>query len=163
MSQLNAYNNYAVPDCGYEFPEKDKHEDKASEKSILSQWKKPQQYKVLDVKYSKHLKKGGSIPSLRVEYFYSLFESFVKYVPIENPKGQFYAKKWLKEVTKENITTVDQAVELSKQSFREPISMLVNENGEYPDIIGFTYDKEIPEPVAEKNKQKLDDALGALL
>lgn len=149
------------PECGYEFPQKPKHEEKASEGSIISEFKKPETYEVVNVIYSKH-EKTGKPPSLRVDYFIDMYRRFSKWVPLENEKGKSFAEKWLKEVTVDRFETVDKALKYSEY-FRRPEKIIVDENGDYPNIIGYIYTDPMPESQKEKKEKEVDEALYNLI
>lgn len=153
------------PECGYLFPEKDKHEDSASEKSIMSKWIKPKNYDIVRVQYSKHYKQNNpsAPPSLRVDYYYSIYEKFSQWVPLESEKGQYFAKKWLKDVTNETIKDVDHALSICETAFRKPNKILVNENGKFPEIIGRLFDSDIPNLKEEENNIDIDKALESII
>lgn len=126
------------PDCGYEFPARDKHEDRASDKSILSEWKKPHEVEIIKTLYSRHSKKGKP-DSLRVDYYFSQFGHYSEWVCVEHfgyPKQK--AIQWLSNVTDEKIENVSDA--LSKcDNFKKPQKIIVDENSEYPKIVGYIF------------------------
>ena len=140
-------------DCGYEFPENDKHEKTASEEDILSRWKKPETMEVFDVIYRRH-DKVGKPPSVRVDYKVGAITSYSEWVCIEH--GGFArkkAEKWLKERTDQEIKTVDFFLEVC-HGFRKPEKIIVDENGKFPSVIGYVFkDKE----------QELNERIAALI
>jgi DNA repair protein RadD len=123
------------PDCGYVFPQKEKHDETASDADILSKWKKPEEIEITKVYYSRH-EKLGKPDSLKVEYFVSLYESYNTWVCVQH---QGFAKKkadqWIKNVTDKKINSVDEALSACDY-FRKPLKIIVNKNGKYPEIIG---------------------------
>lgn len=139
------------PECGYLFPQKDKHEDEASEANILSEWIKPEEMDIEYVEYYRH-KKTGKPDSLRVDYYVNDFLKYSKWVPLENPKGQYFSLKWLKEVTDLEINTVSDALD-NCEKFKVPSQIIVDFNEKYPKITGFIYEEKEP----EEEKYNIED------
>jgi len=127
------------PDCGYEFPEGEKHEEKASEEEILSTWKKPKTVDVKNVIYSKH-EKIGKTPSMKVSYYYDLYSSYNEWICLDHIGfAQRKAASWIKERTDEDIQTVDEAIKYfnSKNNFKEAVKIIVDVNDKFPKITGY--------------------------
>ena len=138
-------------DCGYIFPSKDKHEDKASKAEILSVWKKPEEIDIERICYWRHEKKGKP-DSLRVDYYLNQFDKYSSWICIEH--GGFAgtkAQQWLKNVTDMEINTVSDALDNCK-NFREPVKIIVDTNGKYPNITGYIFDNEIKKDIDNKTE-----------
>jgi len=133
------------PDCGYEFPERDKHEDKASEADIISKWKKPVTYDVSYVDYQVH-SKVGSPDCLRVKYYVSDLLHYDEYVcPLHQGFAQKKAKRWLdqrlpEERLDEPLYSIEDIVK-NRDKIDCPVQILVDTNGKYPQITGFLFQK----------------------
>ena len=151
------------PDCGYEFPEKDKHDETASEKDIISQRQEPREVEVTDVRYFRH-KKAGKADSMKVEYSSGLLEVYSTWVCIEHWPGgraQREAVKWLSYVTDLGIKTVDDALKHCKK-FKVPSKIIIDSNGTFDQIIGYTYQDD-DDKIVEENDDSIDSALGKLM
>lgn len=147
------------PDCGYLFEQKDKHDDKASEANILSEWKKPEEIKITKIAYNRHCKKDKP-DSFRVDYYYNMFEKYSTYVCIEH--GGFAQKKalqWLRNVTECDINSVDEALE-ECNNFRKPSKIIVDTNGKFPNITGYIFEDIEAEA---KEEEVADEALWNLM
>lgn len=133
------------PDCGYIFPQKDKHEDEASEADIISKWKKPMTYDVSYVDYQVH-SKAGSPDCLRVKYYVGDLVHYDEYVcPLHQGFAQKKAKRWLDqrlpvERLDEPLYTIEDIVK-NRDKISEPVQILVDHNGKYPQITGFLFKK----------------------
>jgi len=133
------------PDCGYIFPERDKHEDKASEADIISKWKKPVIYDVSYVDYQVH-SKAGSPDCLRVKYYVSDLLHYDEYVcPLHQGFAQKKAKRWLDqrlpvERLDEPLYSIEDIVK-NRDKIEKPVQILVDTNGKYPQITGFLFQK----------------------
>jgi DNA repair protein RadD len=152
------------PDCGYEFPEKDKHDEEASDLNVVSQWQDPEEKVVTDVKYFRH-KKAGKPDSLKVEYASGLLHNYSTWVCIEHfGRAKREAIKWLSFVTDREIETVTDALKYCKE-FKTPSKIIVDSNGRYEQIIGYTYQDEKEEEVEKDDKEdeSIDSALEKLM
>ena len=147
------------PDCGYEWPEKPKHEDNASEQSVVSEYKKPVTYEVKDVYFSKHQKKGKP-PSLRADFFTDLYNSFPIWICVEHEGfAKRKATQILSKFTVDQFDTVDEALKYA-DNFKKPTHIIVDENDEFPKIIGYIFKTdEMPESEKEKRERETDEAL----
>ena len=130
------------PDCGYLFPVSEKHEETASEEDIISVWKKPKTIEIEKVEYYRHTKRGGQ-DSLRVDYYYTMFEKYSSWICIEH---QGFAKKkafeWLRQVTNLEVNSIEDALK-NCDNFRLPSTITVDTNSKYPSITGYFYETEI--------------------
>lgn len=145
------------PDCGHIFPQKDKqkdkHDEKASNADILSKWKKPQEYEVLNTSYSRH-QKTGKPDSVRVSYYYDAYNSFNEYICLDH--GGFASKKakqWIKNRTNKDIYNVDELLE-EISNFPKPVKIVVDENDKFPKIKGYYFEEKKQEE--EKRPKFLD-------
>ncbi|MHA1342403.1 MAG: hypothetical protein ACTSQG_00325 [Promethearchaeota archaeon] len=148
------------PDCGYLFPQNDKHEEKASEADVISKWRKPEEIKIQDVYYSRHSKKDKP-DSLRVDYYHDIMSSYSTWVCL-NHEG-FARKKalqWMRNVTKLEINTVEEALEHC-ESFKKPSKIIVDLNDKYPKITGYVFDEEDEED--EEDNIDKEEALMRLM
>lgn len=147
-------------DCGYEFPEKGpNHEEVASDADVISKWKKPKEVNITKVRYERH-RKVAKPDSLRVDYY----EGFMKYSTWVCLEHQGFARKkalqWIRNVTNEDINTVEDALEYCEQ-FRQPTKIIVNLNKKFPEITGYIFDEEIKEkesiPMHKEVKEEISD------
>ena len=153
------------PDCGHVFPQKDKHEDTASEADILSKWKKPIEYTVESVNYSRHCK-AGKPDSLRVEYVCDQY-GIIKVSEWICVQHQGFAKKkaekWVSRVTDLKVDTVEEALKVCS-TFEKPIKIIVDSNGHYPSITARIFaPKKSVEQIREEKEAEFDEAVGRLM
>lgn len=133
------------PDCGYEFPQRDKHEDQASEADIISKWKKPEIYDVNYIDYQVH-QKTGKPDSLRVKYYVSDMLHYDEYVcPMHPGFAARKAKNWLDqrlpvERLDEPLYCIEDIIK-NKDKITEPVQIIVDINGKYPQITGYLFEK----------------------
>jgi DNA repair protein RadD len=134
--------------CGFEFPSKDKHDDKASQKNILSEWAAPSDYDVVLVRYSRH-EKNGSPDSLKVMYYYDAYNYYAEWVCLDHPgyAGR-KAQNWLRtriehvpEGERPDINGVDDALAYT-HVFKEPVAITVDLNEKFPRIVGYKFQEE---------------------
>jgi DNA repair protein RadD len=149
------------PDCGHVFPQKDKHEDTASEADILSKWKKPIEYTVESVNYSRH-QKAGKPDSLRVEYVcdqYGIIK-VSEWICVQHQGfARKKAEKWLKRVTDMEINTVEEALKVCSM-FEKPIKIIVDSNGHYPSITARIFaPKKSMEQIKKEKEAETQEAL----
>lgn len=132
------------PDCGYEFPQKDKHEDKASEADILSKWKKPEIYDVEYIDYSIH-QKIGKPDSLRVKYYIGDLMHYDEYVcPLHDGFAKKKALRWLElrlpiEKLDKPLYTIQDIIDHSDR-IRKVKQIIVDINGKFPQITGHIFE-----------------------
>jgi len=153
------------PDCGHVFPQKDKHEDTASEADILSRWKKPIEYTVESVNYSRHCK-AGKPDSLRVEYVCDQY-GIIKVSEWICVQHQGFAKKkaekWVSRVTDLKVDTVEEALKVCS-TFEKPIKIIVDSNGHYPSITARIFaPKKSVEQIREEKEAEIYEAVGRLM
>jgi DNA repair protein RadD len=88
------------PDCGYLWPVKPKHEDRAKEGAILSiHLPPPIRYDVTNVTYSRHVGKSGT-PTLKVDYFSGFLRVASEWVCLQHSGYAFErAAKWYHQRT----------------------------------------------------------------
>jgi DNA repair protein RadD len=133
------------PDCGYEFPRKDSHEDQASEADIISKWKKPETYDVSYIEYSVH-SKTGSPDCLRVKYYVGDLTHYDEYVcPLHQGFAAKKAKRWLDqrlpvERLDEPLYSIEDIIK-NKNKIDKPVQIIVDLNGRFPQITGFLFSK----------------------
>lgn len=159
------------PDCGYRFPEQPKHEEKASEKSVISEWKKPEEIKIAYVKYWRHEKKGKP-DSLRVDYHVGDFLKYSTWVCLDHTGyARTKALQWLRNVTDIDINSVDEALDYC-DNFKTPKKIIVDTNNKFPEITGYLFDEieenEYNETIEEekpivRETRTVDEALEQLL
>lgn len=108
------------PECGHEFPppERGNHEAQATSQGILSDQVSRSEYKVTDVWYEVHHKRGNpdAPPSMRVDYQCGFATTFSEWVCLEHtgyPRRK--AEQWWVERSNEPIpTTVEVAVDIAR-------------------------------------------------
>ena len=133
------------PDCGYEFPVKDKHDDTASEADIISKWKKPEPYDVEYIHYSIH-QKIGSPDMLRVQYYISDLYSYSEYIcPMHTGFAKKKALRWLElrlpvEDLDKPLCSIQDIID-HKDKIKQPKQIIVDLNGKYPNIIGHIFEE----------------------
>jgi DNA repair protein RadD len=154
---LIAIQALTCPDCGYEFPLPERHDDEASTENILSKWKPPVEYEVHHVTYSRHEKKDKP-DSMRVDYHIDMGTRFSEYICLDHDG---FAKKkalqWVAKRTSERIDTVDVAL-ICKELFRQPKSILVNENDKFPRIVSYIFET-AEEEAARKEAERIADEM----
>ena len=105
-----------------------------------SKWKKPKNVEILHVMYKRH-QKIGSPDSMKVEYYYDLYNCHREWVCVEhnNFAGQ-KAQQWLKKRTNiyTSINTVEDALRES-ENFPEPSEIIVDLNGKFANIVGYVF------------------------
>lgn len=137
------------PECGYIYPQNDKHEDEASESKIISEWMKPEDLDVKEVKYYRHEKKGKP-DSLRVDYYINDFVKYSQWICIEHEGfARRKAIQWVKEVTDLNVDSVEEAL-FKCEDFKKPSQIIVDFNDKFPKITGYIYDEKNPKPEVKK-------------
>lgn len=146
------------PVCDYEFTEKDKHEQEASEKDILSKYKKPETLSIFNVKHWRHEKKGKP-DSMRVDYYLDSFDVVSEWVCIEHQGfARKKAEQWLKkhiDIPPDMIKTVDDALYMSSE-FKVPEKVIVDYNQRFPMVIGYVFPKEkTNEEIVSENLERL--------
>lgn len=153
------------PSCGYVFPQKDKHSDTASMADVLSKWKKPTEFDVHDVYYSRH-KKDGKPDSMMVEYACDEYRAvcFREWVCIEHTGfAKRKAVSWMKKRTDEDISTVTEALEKCK-TFDKPLKIIVDENDKFPKISGCVFaPRKTKEEIAAEKEAAFETAMEALM
>jgi len=133
------------PDCGYEFPVKDKHDDTASEADIISKWKRPEPYDVEYIHYSIH-QKIGSPDMLRVQYYISDLYSYSEYIcPMHTGFAKKKALRWLElrlpvEDLDKPLCSIQDIID-HKDKIKQPKQIIVDLNGKYPNIIGHIFEE----------------------
>ncbi len=129
-------------DCGYVFPDKEKHEREASEADILSRYKKPVEYVVKKVVYGRHEGKKGKIDTVRVDYYHDMFNKVSEWVCIEH---EGYARKkaeqWLKDRTDKMYNNITDLL-FESEKLCTPNKIIVDINGKFPQIIGHLFQTE---------------------
>lgn len=142
------------PDCGFEFPLPERHEEKASEADILSKWKPPVTFQVSDITYSRHQKEGKP-DSMRVDYFISLYEKYSEYICLNHDGfAKKKAEQWIKRRTGERIDTVDEAL-ANCEKLLKPKEIIVNKNEKFPRIVSYIF--ESAEEIAEREKREREE------
>lgn len=96
---------------------------------------------VKSILYSKHLKKGGHIPCMKVQYLTG-YQSFTEWVHLEQPYGTAAAKAardwWRERHSVEPPATVDEALTY-QSALRAPKRINVIVNRKYPEVISHEY------------------------
>ena len=141
------------PECGFVLvDDTPKHDDKASEKDIISKWKKPEEYIVTHANYFKH-DKQGKISSMRVDYYNDYNKIVSEWICVLHPgyAGK-KAWKWLRDrsdIKPENISKIEDLIYL-KEKIRVPEKIFIDYNDKFPKIIRYVF------PVlTEQEKEKL--------
>jgi DNA repair protein RadD len=124
------------PDCGSIFEFKHNLSLQSSNSEIISSenW-----HEVTNIEYTRHIAKGSGTPMLLIRYVCGL-RVFREYLPLEHGgfpayKAQFW---WKNRTTYPVPKTVHEALETAKY-LRTPTKILVNENGQYPEIKNYEY------------------------
>jgi len=127
------------PDCGFEYPEqRPNHEKSAVSAELISTYKKPVEYMVNRVKYSKHTKKG-KVTSIRVDYYIGFFQIISEWVCIDHEGfAKRKAVEWIEKRTEKNIKSVDSFMSLC-QFVKAPKKIVVDENKRWPEIINYEF------------------------
>lgn len=123
------------PECGYIYERELKHDYKASELNVIHKWEPPKEYQVKRIFFSRHQKKGKP-DSLRIDFYYNMLNKFTKWFCIEH---QGFAKqKALKDLKpflgEKTINYNIESILDIQQELNKPTSILVDENGKYPEI-----------------------------
>jgi DNA repair protein RadD len=115
---------YSVcPDCGHQFPppQREKHEDKATNEGILSGQTTDTTYPVSWVCYAVHTKRGAdetAPKTMRVEYQVNLRDYHSEWICFEHPRNGFArlkAEQWWQKRSHEPVPdTAIEAVELAE-------------------------------------------------
>ena len=141
------------PECGEVLvDDTPKHDDKASEKDIISKWKKPEEYIVTHANFFKH-DKQGSPSSMRVDYYNDYDKIVSEWVCILHPgyAGK-KAYKWLRDrsnIAPEQIENIEDLIKL-KEKIRVPEKIFIDYNDKFPKIVKYVF------PVlTEQEKEKL--------
>jgi DNA repair protein RadD len=96
---------------------------------------------VRNVLYSKHIKKGGIVPSMKVQYLTG-YQSFVEFVHLEQPYGSLAAKNardwWRARHSVEPPATVAEALTY-QSALRVPKRINVIVNRKYPEVLSYEY------------------------
>ena len=126
--------------CGHEFPRQVKIKTSASEEELIAKSMPDiRNIDVTGITYQAHTKKGG-FTSLKVSYFVGI-KSYAEWVPVENPKGARVANKWWNETCSDGSPMPSTVKEILDDTsiLREPKTIKVWVNKEYPEIIGKQY------------------------
>jgi DNA repair protein RadD len=146
------------PDCGYEFPQAPKHEEKASDADILSKWKKPEEVEIQSVYYSRH-SKTGKPDSLRVDYYYGMIDKYSEWICLQHEGfAKRKAMQWIRKVTDLNIDTVDEALEHCSE-FKQPSKIIVDNNSKYPAVVGYLFEEKKEEVISQNIPEKTFDEM----
>jgi DNA repair protein RadD len=127
------------PECGYVFPEVEapptpKHGVVASTKDPVKV--QIEEYPVLDVKYTTHLKIGGT-PSMRVEYKVDLWRRFSEWVCVEHAGfARQKAELWFAQrgILRAPMKVADAVKVCMEQKIQQPLKIMVKQ-GKYPEIV----------------------------
>jgi len=134
------------PDCEYKFPEPERHEPTASEKSILSERKPLEEYEVTDVMYFRH-KKEGKPDSMKVVYLCGDYLQFPEWILLEH--GGYATKKaegYLNMACPSDMIpdSVDEMLRIADKYFKRPTHIQVDQNEKFPRIVGYAWPEEFP-------------------
>ena len=155
-SSLVSVQALTCPDCGYEFPLPERHDDEASLESILSKWKPPVEYEVHHVTYGRH-QKTDKPDSMRVDYHIDMGTKFSEYICLDHDGfAHKKAVQWVKKRTQEPIGSVDDAL-ICHEVFRQPKSILVNENEKFPRIVSYIFETAEEEAARVKEKREAEE------
>lgn len=149
-AQVRPASALRCPECGHvmrEEEDKDKARS-ASNAAVLSKQveQRVSTYQVDRVAYAKHEKRGGGIPTLRVEYWSGLRIVAREWVCLSHdgyPRGK--AENWWSKRSPEGFTYmpggVNQAMEWIESGFQltQPSAITVNETGKYPEIVSYEF------------------------
>lgn len=136
------------PDCQFDFPppQKQKIDDKPSEKSVLSDVKDVvlERYEVKEIIYSVHVKRNAdphTPRTMRVSYVIGNTMEFSEWVCVEheNFAREKAVKWWQERTTLEMPYTAEAAVELANQgylAFAEKI-IIKNDGSKFPQIVDY--------------------------
>lgn len=124
------------PECGFAFPEPELNISPDSGQSPMRTTATDHRVQVTKVSYSRHLRDGATIPTMKVTYHCGLFQSYSEWVCLEHDG---YAKSvaerwWLRRgpaPAPDNITDALAQSEL----LLIPESLSVRLGGKYPEII----------------------------
>lgn len=146
------------PDCGYKFPESEKHKPEASSADILTVWKKPETFDVEYVTYARHSGKKGKLDTLRVNYHINMFFKYSEWICVEHTGyAKNMANNWFRNRLDLDIfpipETIDEAI-AAKDFFKKTLQIIVNTNGEMPRIVGHILETEAEKLKRENKKQQ---------
>lgn len=128
--------------CGEEFPITVKIEGKASEMELI-RGVEPQIeiFPVRSVNYHKY-QRGTKTPSLKVVYFYGLYQEFTEWICLEHPKGTFpsvKARKWWRARSQyDPPETIDDAM-MAVDELDTPTHIRVCVNSKHPEILAYDF------------------------
>ena len=158
---LIALSAMVCPECGFEYPVKEKHEETASGADIISKYKPPKPVNVESVQFWRH-SKAGKPDSLRVDYYLNMYEKVSTWICIEHEGyARNKALEWLDIMTEgteleyENINSVTEALDGCKK-FRKPFQIVVDKNEKFPKITGYIFSEEQEEKDLNK---KIEDIM----
>lgn len=143
------------PTCGAEFiDEKVQEVRKASNAAILSAQVEPKirTYEVTDVKYALHTKEGKP-DSLRVDYWAGLRQIVSQWQCFDH--GGFAtgkAQNWFKHIKPDGFDYAPGGTHQlldwlkSGMELKQPSHIVINEQGKFPEIVGFKWESNEPDP-----------------
>jgi DNA repair protein RadD len=136
------------PDCGHEFPEPERHEPTASEQSILSERKKPEEYDVQFVMYFRH-RKEGKPDSVKVSYNCGDYLTFNEWIMLDHgcyptQKANGYLQLVCPPGMIPFVNSTDEMLEVAEKFFKKPVRIKVDENEKFPRVIEYALPDEFP-------------------
>jgi DNA repair protein RadD len=136
------------PGCGYQFPEPERHDEKASDAEILSTPKEPEVHEVTGVLYSRH-KKSGKPDSMKVAYVCGQFMEFREWVCLDHGGGPAArARGWLDMHCPPDLSafidSVDEMLKAAPRFFRKPTHIRVDVNEKFPRVIEYSLPDAFP-------------------
>lgn len=145
----------SCPDCGHEWPPPElKHQPKASTAPVMStEPKELATLPVLGVNYFRHTK-AGRPDSFRVEYRYGAFDTISSWVCFEHsgPARSMAEVWWRKNAHRGSKIPRDVADALARtDELKEPMSVVVREEGKYLAVVKVIYDEAARQTKDEEN------------
>ena len=147
------------PTCGYEFPVNEKEARKASNAAVMSSQvaTRINTYEVTGVRYGLHKGRDGKPDSVRVDYWSGLRVVCSEWLCFSH--GGFAAQKarnwWMLRCLGNAPDTTENAIEaLNWQEPRRPKGIVINEQGKFPEIVGFKWEATSNEPDPTHHHQR---------
>lgn len=142
------------PECGYEWPEKPKHEASASDAAIMTSQKERElvEARVDEVVYLRHEKRGKP-PSMRVDYLCGV-KVYSEWVCVQHTgyaRAKAVAWWWERDQNKAIPTNVDEAIARAEK-LPKPGAITVDVTDQYPEIKHYDFTSKpagLPDATAE--------------
>lgn len=141
----------ACPTCGHPYPKQQAElQTTASAAAVLSIQQQPRivTYPVTQVTYSLH-RKDGKPDSMRVDYFSGIRRVATEWVcPLHGGFAGEKARRWLAQrgAHYDPTVTLRDWIAQTARTLRQPSAIVVNETGQYPEIVQHQWGTDAHEP-----------------